>query len=146
MNNLQVFRSYCSNTKVTKEFQSALIFYSWCHLVEPPRQVYFCGIIYVIIQLYMGPMWLRCLKIGPFYNAVKPSFSHTAMITQRYEQFWYKPIPHNLEKLILNQWSLNDRKWLNFDLYMYIYIVFQGVAGRRPFRSSDTSRHIICAL
>ena len=113
MNNLQVFRSYFSNTKVTKEFQSAVIFDSWCHLVEPPRQVYFCGIIYVIIQLYMGPMWLRCLKIGPFYNAVKPSFSHTAMITQRYEQLWYKPIPHNLEKLILNQWSLNDRKWLN---------------------------------
>ena len=25
-------------------------------------------------------------------------------------------------------------------------VLFQGVAGRRPFRSSDTSRHIICAL
>ena len=28
------------------------------------------------------------------------------MITQRYEQFWYKPIPHDFEKLILNPWSL----------------------------------------
>ena len=40
-------------------------------------------------------------------------FSHAAMIKQRYEQFWFKPIPHDFEKLILNQWSLNYRKWLN---------------------------------
>ena len=35
---------------------------------------------------------------------------------------------------------------LNWLYCMYIYIVFQGVAGRRPFRSSDISRHIICEL
>ena len=40
--------------------------------------------------------------------------SHAATIIQRYEQFWYKPIPHDFAKLILNQWSLNDRKWLHF--------------------------------
>ena len=36
-------------------------------------------------------------------------FSHAAMTTQRYEQFWYKPIPHDFEKLILSQRSLHDR-------------------------------------
>ena len=35
------------------------------------------------------------------------------MFTQCYEQFWYKPKPHDFENLILNQCSLNDRKWLN---------------------------------
>ena len=33
-------------------------------------------------------------------------FSHAAMITQRYEPLWYNPIPHDFEKLILNQWPL----------------------------------------
>ena len=34
----------------------------------------------------------------------------------------------------------------HWDAFIYIYIVFQGVPGRRPFWSSDTSRHIIIAL
>ena len=53
-------------------------------------------------------------------------FSHAAMITQLYEQFWHKPIPHDWLNLILNQLSLNDRKWLIcFGVREYAYdIVF----------------------
>ena len=38
-------------------------------------------------------------------NDITCDSSHAAMITQCYEQFWYKPIPHDFEKLMLNQWS-----------------------------------------
>ena len=46
-------------------------------------------------------------------NQMQQRRLHAAVITQRYEQFWYKPIPHDFEKLILNQRSFNDIKWLN---------------------------------
>ena len=39
------------------------------------------------------------------------TFSHAAMSTHRYEQLWYKHIPHDFEKLILNQWSLKIKRW-----------------------------------
>ena len=62
-------------------------------MVEEVFQRYTCSMVF-----------LYCTRTALMYQL----FSHAVMISQCYEQFWYKPIPHDFEKLILNQWSLNN--------------------------------------
>ena len=47
-----------------------------------------------------------------FFGHVTPN-TDIFLLGLTYEQFWYKPMPHDFEKLIVDQWSLNVRKWLN---------------------------------